>query len=251
MSFNKVTMAQVVLKQYRYKLTSYHQVFTSLAVLQLLALFFSSGGVMTSSAGSYGVDAYLNTYSGDLVIIFTFLWGFINAITMTTQAYREDDFLFVTNRQSQHLSNMLFLVTASVIGGLTATLAGYLLRVILFWTSDQGTFAGMVGESATLIELLLSIVAVALYVLMFCALGYLIGNVVQLHRLFIVIIPVLAVGGLLLNGWMGNGSPITLKVYAFFVGETNMLLFLLKTLMTAVLLFAGSFALLRQKEVRT
>ncbi|GAA0429640.1 hypothetical protein GCM10008983_02510 [Lentibacillus halophilus] len=244
MSFNNVPITQIVLKQYRYKLRAYYQVFTSLVVMQLLALLFSSGGIMTSGGGSYGVNAHLNTYTGDLIIIFTFLWGFINAITITTKAYREDDFLFVTNRQSQHLSNMLFLATASVIGGLTATLAGYLLRVIIYWTSDEATFAGMIDDPTTFIDPLISIVTVALYVVMFCAFGYLIGNIIQLHRLFMVIIPVLVVGGLLFD------PPITLKIYAFFVGETNILLFLLKTVVTTVFLFACSFVPLRQKEVR-
>lgn len=72
MSLNKVTMPQVVFKQYRYKLTAYHQVFTSLVVLQLLALFFSFGGVMTTGGGGYGVDANLTTYSGDIIVILLF-----------------------------------------------------------------------------------------------------------------------------------------------------------------------------------
>ncbi|WP_217587229.1 hypothetical protein [Lentibacillus saliphilus] len=248
MSLNKVTTRQIVMKQYQYKLKAYYQVFNSMVILQVIALLFSTGGIMFRGGRGFGLDISLNTYTADMIIIFTFLWAFINAITITTKAYREDDFIFVTNRQTQHLSNMLFLITASVIGGVTAVLVGYLNDIIFFFTTDPKTFAGY-SELITPFDVLTGVVATSLYVLMFCAAGYLVGVIIQLNRIFTVIIPVLIIGFLIVGG-QTEGIPVNVRIYLFYVGETDVLLFMLKSLVTSALIFAGSFFLLRNKEVR-
>ncbi|MUV38308.1 hypothetical protein JNUCC1_02146 [Lentibacillus sp. JNUCC-1] len=249
MSSNKVTMGQVVWKQYRYKLKAYHQVFTSLVVLQLMALLFSSGPVSSSGGGGYGMYVSLNSYTGDVILIFTFLWVTINAITMMTRAYREDDFLFVTNHTSQHIANILFLITASVIGAVTATLVNYLYRILTFYLTEKDNFIGMIDDVSPVLDPLIGILGATFYLLMFGALGYLIGSMVQLHRVFIFLLPVLFVGALFFDEWTIDTSVIG-EIFIFYAGETNLLLFILKTAITAVVLFTGAFFLLGKKEVR-
>ena len=103
MSLSRTSLMEVVKRQYLFKLKSFIQVFMTLVVLQLLAMLFSFNGVgmMGSSNGSVEMD--IQYYSADIVVVFTMLWAFITAILITTKAYRNDDFAFVTNRLSSNL----------------------------------------------------------------------------------------------------------------------------------------------------
>ena len=95
--------------------------------------------------GGANLNIEVKYYSADLVIIFTMLWSFITAITIHTKPYRNHDFTFVTNRMSSSLSNILFLLTASIIGSITAVLAGNLVNVLVSILFKQELFLTYTG----------------------------------------------------------------------------------------------------------
>jgi hypothetical protein len=248
MSLTKVSLSSVVKKQYSYKLKAYVQVFMTLVFLQLLAILFSLNGVGMMGSSSENIEVDVHYYSADIVVFFTMLWGLITAILITTKAYRNDDFAFVTNRLSSNLSNLLFLLTASIIGGLTAMLSSYLMKVILYFFVGKQTIdsPNLVGEP---VELLIGILATSFYVFLFCALGYFIGTLVQIHKVFVVLVPALFFGALFLGEASGN-SVIVTSFFSFIFTESSIPLFIIKIIVTCGLLFTGAFVLSNRMEVR-
>jgi hypothetical protein len=248
MSLSRASLMDVVKKQYAYKLKSYIQVFMSLVVLQLIAVLFSFNGVGMMGSSSASIEVDIHYFSADIVVIFTMLWAFITAILITTKAYRNDDFAFVTNRVSSNLSNMLFLITASMIGGLTAILTTHLMKIVMYFFKEQqlldGTSAMAVPE-----EILAGIVTTIFYVLLFSALGYFVGTLVQLNRIFVVLLPALVFGSLFLGAVSGN-AVLTESTVKFFFTETSLSLFIVKIIVTASLLFSSAFVLSNRMEVR-
>src|SRR6476660_9775510 len=140
MSLTKVNLAETVKKQYKFKLKANIDVFSSLVWIQLLAILFSLGGVASMGGGSVDLNFNVKYYSADLVVVFTMLWSFVTAITITTKPYRNHDFTFVSNRLSSSLSNILFLLTVSFIGSITATLAGNLVKLLVSILFKQEIF---------------------------------------------------------------------------------------------------------------
>src|SRR6185437_4463337 len=116
MSLVEVNLSKVVKRQFSFKLRAYVGVFASLIAMQILGIFFSFLGASSSYFGGSSVSVSYTYYSADIVVGATMLWGFISAILITTKANRYDDFAFVTNRLSSNLSNMIFLIVASIIG---------------------------------------------------------------------------------------------------------------------------------------
>ncbi|CAH2715800.1 hypothetical protein BACCIP111895_02984 [Neobacillus rhizosphaerae] len=249
MSLTKVSLIDIVKKQYVYKLKAYSQVFISLIFIQLLAVFFSLNGVGGGGISSGSIQINVSYFSADFVVAFTMLWGFITAIVITTKTYRIDDFIFVTNRASSNLSNMVFLLIASVIGGITAMLSTNLIKVIVYYfKSDFALKSTTVMDMP--MEFLIGIFSTILYVFLFCALGYLVGTLVQISKVFAVLLPAAFLGGLIFDGLSGKTGVIA-KVLGFYFTESSLALFIVKIIMTAGLLFIGAFALSNRREVRT
>lgn len=246
MSLAKVNMWDVVKKQYRYKLKSYSQVLVSLMMIQLLAVVFSLNSVSSSATSSNTLDLEIRYYSADIVVGFTILWGFITAIITTTKAHRHNDLIFISNRLCSNLSNLLILLTASIVGGITAMLSGFLLKLIILFKNNI-IVDGMTGISPS--DLLLGIVTTSLYIFLFCAIGYLAGTLVNLNRIFIILLPALLIGSVFLAGTRGKSGAIE-NFFILFFTENSLPLFIAKVLIAAVLFFAGAFALSNRMEVK-
>lgn len=248
MSLTRINLSSIVKKQYTYKLKANGQVFWNLVFLQVLAILFSLNGINMSGSSSEIIDVEIHYFSADMVVFFTMIWGFIIAIIITTKAYRNDDFTFVTNRLSSNLSNLLFLLTASIIGGLTAMLSTNLLKVIMYFFAGQLTIGSTSMVSAP-VEFLLGIFTTSFYIFLFCALGYLIGTMVQIHKVFVVLVPALFFGALFLSEVSGNARMVA-KFFGFIFTESSILLFMIKIIVTCVLLIASAFVLSNRMEVR-
>ncbi|MCT2535589.1 hypothetical protein NC661_07055 [Aquibacillus koreensis] len=248
MYLTEVNTLQIIRKQYQFKLKAYVGAFTSLLVMQVTAILFSLGGTggMSSSDGYLYISG--TQYNGSIVIAFTMLWAFISSILITTKAYRNDDFTFVTNRFTSHVSNIYFLLAASIFGGITAMLSGYLLKLIayLFYNYD----AILVTEHA-ISSILVGATSTIFYILLFSALGYVIGVLVQLSKLFIILIPAFVIGNLFLQAGE-RVSPLVdfNKVVHFYISESSILLFMVKVSVTILVLFSLSIFITNRMEVK-
>ncbi len=236
----------VVKKQYRYKLKSYFGVFTSLIVIQLLAIFFSFNGTGMSGGSSGTLDYEVHYFTSDIIQVFMMLWAFISAIIITTKAYRYDDYAFVTNRRISHYSNMLFLFSASVFAGVTVYLSTHLFKWITYMVKDQST---IMVDSLTGTGLVTGTAASILYIFLFASAGYFVGMLVQFNKIFSLLLPVMFVGALILDGLTGNPT-LLVNAGTFFGSETSFIIFLIKILGVSFLLLLGSMGVSNRMEVR-
>ena len=246
MSLTKTNLAETVKKQFVFKLKANIDSFSSVVFIQLLAIVLSSfSGVASSGMSSEDIQINVNYYSADLIIPFTFIWAFTTAITITTRSYRNHDFTFISNRLSSSLSNILFLAAAAILGSITALLAGNLLKLLMYLRLESLVFSGTTSIS----DFLIGICVTFLYVFLFSAVGYFIGTLVQLNKVFSVLIPVLIFGSLFFGSFI-LGFPFLTDLFQFYGKESVLSIFIMKALVTAAVFFIASTSIWNQLEVR-
>lgn len=248
MSLTNPSLVDVVKKQYFYKLKAYTPVFFNLVFIQVLAILFSFNGVGMSGASSDNIEMSVHYYSGDIVVIFTFIWAFVTAFNVTTKVNRDIDFSFVTNRLSSNLSNALFLITVGFLGAILAILSTNLLVIIFYYFSDQ-QFLNSQTVMSNPKEFLIGITSTSFYVFLFCALGYFAGTLVQIHKVFAFILPASFFGMLILDEGLGEAKIVSF-VFEFFFKESSLIMFITKVIVMVCLLFASAFAFSNRMEVK-
>ncbi|MBN3553125.1 hypothetical protein JYA63_02480 [Fictibacillus nanhaiensis] len=236
----------IVRKQYRYKLKSYFSVFTSLIVIQLLAILFSFNGTGMGGGTSNSISYEFYYYTSDIILVFMMIWAFITAIIITTRAYRYDDFSFVTNRTISQVSNILFLLSASIFAGITVYLSTHLFQILAFYFKDNYS---IIVDSLSFTEFLMGMITSILYIFLFASAGYLFGILVQLHKGFLLIIPTILFGGLILDG-IGGNPTLFVNVTNFFGEETSFILFICKVAIVSSILLLASLGISNRMEVR-
>ncbi|MDT8861591.1 hypothetical protein N0O92_15340 [Alkalihalobacillus sp. MEB130] len=248
MSLNNVTLATATKKLYKYKLKANIGLLNSLVFLQLIAVLFSLNGVGQMGTGGNGFSINVYYYSSTLVIAFTMLWAFIHSIFLTTKTFRYDDFTFVSNRIASNLSNMVFLATASLIAALFAMFTSPLLKVIAYFLLDHEVLLET-GIFYSPTELLLGFAATTLYIFLFSALGYFVGTLIQLSKLFGILLPVIFFGTLFVEARAGQ-SNLLITMGTFIFTESSFLLFIIKVVCLSSLLFGSSLFLSNKLEVK-
>mgnify|MGYP000848853026 CR=1 FL=1 len=247
MSLTETSLFEAVKNQYLYKLKSHLGMFLAMVGVQVMALLFSLGGVMSYGMGSQYVNLSIRYFSSEMVIGFTCIWIIVVAVWLTTKDYQNIDFTFVSNRLSSNLSNAAFLVTAALIGGVTAMLSGFLLRIIVYF---KGSSYLLSQNFVVTPEVIFTGIAVTLlYLLLFGSLGYFCGVLAQLSKVFIVLMAGTYFGLIIFAG-RGHHLPELLKVFDFFRGESSLALLAVKVILAAGLIYACSIMLSNRLEVR-
>ncbi|TFE02455.1 hypothetical protein [Jeotgalibacillus sp. R-1-5s-1] len=246
MSLTNVSTANIIKKQYIHKMTSYRDAWKSLIITQLIALAissFSTGGG-TTSGDFYSIN--VTNYSVDVVFFFTVFWAFIASFLVTTNSYTYEDFSYVSNRTTSAVSAILFVASITTIAAIFTMLSSYFIFMVMYLTQDVNILYGSntIGDFS---EILSSFAAVWGYLLLASSVGYIIGALVQISRIFSLVIPVL----IFLPGFMNVQVPILTDVVTFFTTETSVMMFTMKVLITAILLFMLGWLLSAKKEVRT
>ncbi len=239
-----MSLGRLVGEQYLFKWKAFAGVFNSMVALQLLAIVFTWGGTGMHGTSMGNVSLWMNYYSTDGVIGLTLVWVFFTSILITTKSYRNDDYLFITNRLSSNLANMAFLLSASTVAGLTAVFSQYLIQMIQYLRGNTFLTEAL---PLTTGEWLSGTAATILYVLFIGTIGYFIGNVVQLHRMLIIIVPVGLLGFLFIYDF---NEPGFVSLYEFYFRETAFGLFAVKIIGTVFLLFLANILVSNRQEVR-
>ncbi|SHG57681.1 hypothetical protein [Ornithinibacillus halophilus] len=247
MSLKQVSESKIIKNQLLFKLNSFTGVFTSMLALQLLAIFMSYYGSSSMGGGGvYGISYTFSYYSANVVIAFTFLWIFVNSILITTRAYKEDDFHFVTNRMTQNLSNILFLFVASLIGAVTAMLSSFLVKILIyFFKATKGNYLAV---DLNALEWFTGLAATILILFMLGSFGYFIGILVQWYKKLAIILPVVLIGTVM--ALASQGHYILPEIIEFYFMEHSFIVFLLKVIGSAGVLFAAAILISNQQEVR-
>ncbi len=239
------SLSDVVKKQISFKFKAYPSIWTSLLVVQLLALAL---GVGPFSSGSMSSDDMLvishSEISSDLTSVFTIIWAMLTGFLLATTAYFNEAFAFTTNRISHHLSNIFILLFASTIAGVFVTLTGPLLKLVTFLRLDS-----LYSEPFDLSVLLLQLGTAVFYMLLFSAFGYLLGSLFQRVIWIILLIIMLFLFFFFIFG-STSGQTIFEQIVQFFFSEHSFPLFVGKVSLTALLFFAISIVTTQKIEVR-
>ena len=243
MYLSKPSVSDIVKKQYFYKLKSVN-VFTPLVLVQLMAILFSIFGTGSSSSYSGGIGVTIKHYSVDVVIGFTIVWAFIISVTMATKVYREDDFTFVTNRLTYSLSNVVFLVSISVFAAITSILSGHLMNVVISIYQWNNSFLFMRDLEITFIMYVTGVLVTIVIMLFVSSIGYFTGVLMQFLPLLKFVLPVVVIGMLMIQ------VPFIPTIFEFYFLEKVFSLFLLKQVVTMIVLFTLAVYLSNRMEVR-
>ncbi|MEC3885613.1 hypothetical protein VKA52_17975 [Halobacillus sp. HZG1] len=247
MSLIEVQTSEIVKRQIGYKWRAYTGVFTSLVVIQLLGLFFSLNGTGQMGSGRTGYDVKITYFTADIIVGFTIFWGFLTAFLLTTKAYREDDFAFVTNRKTSTLSTIAFLFTICVIGALTALLSSFALKLLAYviLPGEEMLLIQGMGDVGTWLQ---GIFATILIVFMFSSLGYLAGMIIQLNKMLVIVLPVVVVGLMILLS--RGGFQVEEYFFQFIFEENQAWLFTLKTIAVTTIFYALAVLVSNRLEVK-
>ncbi len=241
MFFQEADLLAITYKQYGYKLKAHMSFVPGLIVAQIIALLLSLGGV--SGVGSGGMDLFvtINNYSANIVIVMTFIWLFAITTSIAGNTLKMD-LTLVSNRLSGNLSNAGLLLTASIFGGLTASLFNVLLRFIIYFAFDRAEIISN-GFYPSFADLLLGMALTILYMLLIAAAGYLFG-VSKLLGILTIIILAAIIGLARTNFWFFK------IIINFFTAETSPLLFTLKIIIAAIIIFGLSTVVSNRMEVK-
>ncbi|MBS3976475.1 MAG: hypothetical protein KGZ75_07080 [Syntrophomonadaceae bacterium] len=249
MSLTKTSLFNVTKTQYQYKLKAYIGFFGALAAVQAIAVLLSLGGMGGAGTGTEMIQFSIKLFSNEIIVLLTFFWAVVVSVALTTKGYRDGDAVFVSNRLSSNLANGAFLLTCCLAGGLTAVLSGVVLRLVLFFSTGG---AGIVSQNffMTPAELAVGTAVTALYLLLLGTAGYLCGMLVQYSKVFVVILPSLFFGLLILVGRDAGIREMLLPPINFVVQESSLILLALKIILIAAVMFGIALLLSNRAEVR-
>lgn len=248
MSLAKTNLRTLVFMQFRYKLQTHRNLFIGLLLSQLLAVFFSFWGSGMASTASSNIVLKFRAYNGIIIHVFTYIWSLAVVIIITGPQFRDMDFAFVSNRKSSNLSNICFLLAAALAAAVTSTLCIAAQRVLIYFVHGS---ENILAENFFLSpsKLLVLIVAMFFYIVLLMSLAYLACVLARLHKIFVVIVPAVAI--LLLFGSTSQAHPLNISYMVhFFTREYSLPIFVLKVIAAAGLAFCLSIVVTDRMEVR-
>ncbi|MBC8059673.1 MAG: hypothetical protein H7Y18_03310 [Clostridiaceae bacterium] len=245
MSLIETNVFKISKIQYAFKLKANFGIFFILAIVQMASIFFSTGTVSSISTNHITIFGI----SGNIVIIFTIIWGISNAFILTGKNCTDMDFTFISNRLSSNLSNVAILLTAALVGSITTSLSVTVLR--LFYYFKVGS-KFIIGENFNIPPktLLLSIISLLFYLILIMSISYLFGILLLLNPVLKIILPIVTVGLLVLQGLSPISNDFFNKIITFYTLENSLLLFGVKALLTAIIFFSGAVILSNRMGVR-
>ncbi|PIC77307.1 hypothetical protein CSV74_06585 [Sporosarcina sp. P19] len=234
-------------RQYLFKLSTNGAVFTTLIVLQIIGTIFISGAGSTfMNDWGEGITFNFTSISNDAQVGLTLFWALIVGFLLTSAAQRNESFSFVTNRLTFQLANFYFICTAALLGGVTTVLLGSVMKIVALF--GDNIIIETTGLLTSPLDFFSRILVMTAYTLLLMMIGYLLGTLIQFSKLFIVLF------GLIwfmyftfgINLSVGEGESL---LY-FYYGETSILLFILKVVVSVSVLFGISFFVTNRLEVR-
>lgn len=239
----QLELKEIVKKQFVFKLKTYHNLIGSLLLFQLIALFFSLFGQMSSMTMDL-VTVTNNIYSADVIISFTLLWIFVMSFYIKNRSAENMMYIFIVDKLSNHLADFLFMFVLSLLGSITSVLLGVGIRafIILYYGVDMISFI----DYFTMSDLLFTLLIAFLYHLLVFSIGYVIAGLIQLHKSFIVLVPLFLFSLFVLSVNITN----TEIFFSFFVLESDIIVFFVKVLCTVIISWIFAFYIGRRLEVR-
>jgi hypothetical protein len=249
MYLNEPTLNDIVKKQFRFKLNANAASFSTFVLLQagaiILAIIGNSYRFFFNSDDSMVSIVML---SNDTNIGIAMVWAFVLGIMLTTRNKQSESFSFVSTRLSNHLSNFVFMLFASLVAGGCAVLSSSAIKLFGFLIHGE-----MVVHSSSIADnpnnIFLQLITAFAYVLLLFLIGYSISSLIQVNKFFIALFALVWILFTSMNGdW--NGPEYAFAILKFFGSERSVFLFILKFSATILGLFAISTLITNRLEVR-
>src|SRR5690625_3871629 len=222
-SIKHIGFTEAVKRQFSFKLRAYHNIIGALFLFQLIAVFFSIGGNSSSMIDNY-VSITKYTFWSDIIISFTLLWIFTTSFYITNRTSKNMMFNFVTDKFSNHVANMICMLFFSVIGAVSSILLGVAIRLgMIFYVGLDQIYT---YETLSITQLITTIFIVFLYHILVFSFGYVIGEVIQIHRTFVFLIPLFLFGLFIYTVNVFNEAHL----FTFYMKESNILIFTMKVI---------------------
>ncbi|PIC79722.1 hypothetical protein CSV75_11035 [Sporosarcina sp. P18a] len=234
-------------RQYLFKLSTNGAVFTTLIVLQIIGTIFISGaGSSSMNEWEEMISVNYTSISNDSQVGLTLFWALIVGFLLTSAAQRNESFSFVTNRLTFQLANFYFICTASLLGGVTTVLIGSVMKIVALF--GDNVIIETTGLLSSPLDFFSRILVMTAYTLLLIMIGYLLGTLIQFSKLFI------ALFGLIWFVYFTFGISLSVgegdSVLYFYYGETSILVFVLKVVVSVAVLFGISLFVTNRLEVR-
>lgn len=242
----------VVKNQYLYKLKKQQGLFTGLAIIQILILVLTMGRTGGMGTGTGNMQLDVSRFSSLPVIVGTISWAFVVSLILSKRALFDEDFAFVSNRISSNLANICFMLTAAVIGGITILLNSSLIKVIMYYYLGAQNIIET-GFFYSPGEIWIGLISTFFYILLFSGIGYFMGILTELNNLYLALLPAFLIGSLI---YVGNtvsdtsDTNVLIKTLNFFFQESSLAIFVVKVVITSLILFFFSILISNRMEVR-
>ncbi|ABR48017.1 hypothetical protein Amet_1847 [Alkaliphilus metalliredigens QYMF] len=225
-----------------------------MVILQLIAIFLSfSGGVSmmsgTSSSGNYSYSYSVKNLSGEMIFIFTIIWVIYIGISIARN--QERAFVFVTNRLSNNVSNIIHIATYTLVAAVTSVLGSLFLRVLVY-SIEGSTNISSFNFVIPPIEILMLIFTGFLYMTIIASIAYLVGNLMNINRTFgpiimavllgIVLFAPVIISAVLPMGFIKRGIE-------FFTKEPSLVVFTFKIVFASSIFYYASILISNRMEV--
>lgn len=244
MSSKTIKFWPIVFKQFLFKWNVNKDMFTGLAILQVIALFLSYNG---SGTFSYGSGVEFNIYTSDILVIFTMIWLLVIGVQILRPINGLATYTMIANRNVDHVSNIIWLIVMSGIGTVAVMLANVLLQLIMSYISGAVTL--MPEVSLTFMDYAMGALTTFIYLVFAGAVGYFFAVLSQWNQLVKVVIPFLLIGALLVAPAI-IPEDILINTFSFIFLEKVFVIFALKMIVVISLFFAASVGIGSRLEVR-
>lgn len=245
---NKLPLRVAVRNQYIYKLWAYSSYFCALVIAQVIAVLMSLGGTTISSLTGIGTNVTVHAFSTQLAVVFTEFWAVIISVLLTTRQNKNESFAMPSNRMSDCLSDIAFMLTGCIFGGVTTALLTAAMRTPVFLMYSGGILAK--GFYPAAYDMCVIGLSTMLYMLLFSAAGYLAGVLVRFSKIFVVIYPAVFIGAIILEKNSPKSQTFFRICWSGILYETSLGIFALKIIIISVLAFAVGAAVSNRMEVR-
>lgn len=248
MSLNEPRHRDLILKQLRFKLNANAGSFTVFVILQLFALLFSFPSESSSHFFNEQSSITLLTVSGSVHTVFLFLWALFSGASLGNHQKWDEAFAFVTTRPIHHLSNLYYMIMASVMTGFAVSLISPALRLLTHLRyGEVDVLTSTITEAPS--QFFLQLITAISYAFLFFMIGYAIGSYAQTGKTYGGMIIMLFLGFIFFMTFI-LGMQAVVAILIFFTQETFLLFFLMKIISTSAILFAFSIFTTSRIEVR-
>lgn len=234
--------------QIAYKLRVHAGLFTGLFIFQLFfivigILFFRDSTGMTVA----NMNLSIIVHNASNVIGVTFFWAFITGLIIANAPSKELMQVFVVDNKTNHIANGVIMLIMSIIAGVTAFLANYLVYVGVVLLNGMENIT--LVEILSVREIMLGICVTTLYVLFILTTAYLIRTLVRLSWLILIFFILLIVPTFIFGLFISYTSlPPTLAVFYF--KESSVILFSVKILLTSTVFIGLAMVVSNRQEAR-